>query len=362
MSNVVPFSNRRQALEHKQQQACVWLVKLDAGASEEELRDLSAWLGEDPEHPRILLEVAGMWDQVSVLAELSEIFPLGQYVKARPGKPGRRKLVAALAATLSVAMIGGGLAGKNLDSWRTLFGAGGNKPRRYETRVGEQSTVVLADSSEIILNTNTLVEVLYREAERRVSLLRGEAHFSVAKDSLRPFRVYAGANVVEATGTAFAVQRMQEGGMEVTVTEGAVNVSHNPGADVVEPASETPTREPVAAAQPMGPLSLSAGESARVSEQNVATEKRRMQPMEIEGRLAWRHGMLLFQGDTLEQAIKEVSRYTSIHIEMDDAVKDIQVVGYFRTGDIDPLLRTMEETFQVNVQRIDDDHIYLSYK
>jgi len=54
-----------------------------------------------------------------------------------------------------------------------------------------------------------------------------------------------------------------------------------------------------------------------------------------------------------------VSRYTSITFEVDDSVKDIQVVGIFETGDIEGLLLTMSRTFGVSIEKLDEEHIRL---
>ncbi len=61
-------------------------------------------------------------------------------------------------------------------------------PGRYSTGVGEQRTIKLEDGSTIALNTDTAVRVELTDRMRRVSLLRGEALFNVAKDPTRPFR------------------------------------------------------------------------------------------------------------------------------------------------------------------------------
>src|SRR5690606_33902749 len=96
-------------------------------------------------------------------------------------------------------------------------------PLVHETRVGERRALTLADGSEVILNTDTLIEVAFDAGARDLSLHRGEAYFSVASDAARPFRVHAGGAIVEAVGTAFTVQRTLNEELEVTVTEGEVN-------------------------------------------------------------------------------------------------------------------------------------------
>ena len=91
----------------------------------------------------------------------------------------------------------------------------------YATAVGQQTTTVLPDGSQIILNTNSQIRVKYGDQYRQVHLLQGEALFTVAKNSSRPFRVYAGSGQIQAIGTAFSVY-LKGPVVQVTVTEGRV--------------------------------------------------------------------------------------------------------------------------------------------
>src|SRR5690606_1317339 len=93
-----------------------------------------------------------------------------------------------------------------------------------------------------------------------------------------------------------------------------------------------------------------------------AIEKVRMETEQLEAKLAWRNGMLQFQGDTLEQVIREVSRYTSIRIDIDESIKDIEIIGFFQAGNIDALLASMSQTFNLKYERVDENHILLSEK
>src|SRR3546814_11958289 len=62
----------------------------------------------------------------------------------------------------------------------------------YETGRGEIRLVPLHDGSTMFLNTSSKVRVNYGQRERLVTLEEGEAYFSVAQDTKRPFVVAAG--------------------------------------------------------------------------------------------------------------------------------------------------------------------------
>ena len=56
----------------------------------------------------------------------------------------------------------------------------------FETRHGEQQTIVLADNSVLHLNTDSAVTVRYSRSERHVMLNAGEADFEVVHRARAP--------------------------------------------------------------------------------------------------------------------------------------------------------------------------------
>ena len=119
--------------------------------------------------------------------------PLAQPARGKTTSfPGRWIAVAAAAALVLAA------------GWWTLRSVVSLPPAaHYVTTVGGYERVMLADGSVLELNGDTEAEVRFTAAERRVRLARGEAHFTVAKNSARPFWVEANDVAVRAVGTAF---------------------------------------------------------------------------------------------------------------------------------------------------------------
>jgi len=363
LSNVIKFAHQRKTAIEVREQACIWLVRIESGLSEEETSQLHTWFKEKPEHIQVLIDSAHMWDQASVLSELAEIFPLEQYIQPKRQLTRHFYWGAVTAALLCVGLFVGSSQISRLEA----FFERKNMVSSYGTEIGEQKTIDLIDGSQIILNTDTRIEVIFTEDERKVVLHEGEGHFTVAKDASRPFRVYAGVGYVEAVGTAFAVQHLFEKSVEVTVEEGRVNFK--PIKPIVEYSASIKSLMEREALDSQGSsesllgqddgVPLAAGETVKVDVEDESFERRSIQPNEMENRLIWRRGMLLFQGNSLEEVIREVSRYTSITFEVDDSVKDIQVVGIFETGDIEGLLLTMSRTFGVSIEKLDEEHIRL---
>ncbi|HEY8521626.1 MAG TPA: FecR domain-containing protein [Gammaproteobacteria bacterium] len=371
MSNLLQFPDPRRIMR----EASSWIVSLDEGLTDDERRELEAWLAADPRHAKALLRLAETWDRFEALSELARMFPLEQY------PPRRRRWLALHGGTwrLKPALLAAALAaavGLGTAAWYARPGAvapdapepiqvalpdarGNDGPavaaeasaaaqRSYQTAVGEQLSARLPDGSVITLNTDTLLDVDYTPAERRVAIRRGEASFNVASEPARPFRVLAGGAVVQAVGTVFNVLAAADR-VEVTVSEGRVRVTS------AEPEAP-PEGRPAAPAEPALDMTVGAGEVAVIGGPQEAV--RRADALELEAKLAWQQGMLIFRGDPLETVLADVSRYTTVKFTIaDDSIRAKRVGGYFRTGDIDALLIALRESFGIEPQRVGDEII-----
>jgi ferric-dicitrate binding protein FerR (iron transport regulator) len=92
----------------------------------------------------------------------------------------------------------------------------------------EDMSLVISDGSTILLKPKS--EVRYLESfgsDKRDFYLKGAARFQVARDSLRPFNVYAGGTLTTALGTEFTVSAFD--------TEEEVIIDLHSGKVVVQP-------------------------------------------------------------------------------------------------------------------------------
>ena len=344
----------RKSLDEIREQACAWLARIDKGASADDMEALIAWMEQDPLHARMLINMAKMWDQTAILTELSEIFPLDD--KSLSLRTRRRQgMSLTYGVFASLALFGSIFLGwRGVEYWKSSY----IFDESYETAVGERRQLNLPDGSVITLNTNTKIEFSFDRKERTVFLEHGEGFFTVAKDASRPFRVYAGSRVVEAVGTAFTVQHTAGKDIEVMVSEGKVNfleLAKQPDGTQFTAETGRQTIEQKAVVDNIIPLA--AGEHLTIAQELQEIERDQLQPDEVEVKLAWRVGMLVFQGDSLETVLQEVSRYTTVKLEAEESIRNIQIEGLFFAGDIDGLLVAMEKNFNVTSQRIGEDQI-----
>ena len=335
MARIVEFPNR----DVIEQEAAAWVAKLDGGAlSRKELRGLREWALRSPEHRAAINEMAADWDRLDVLRLLR---PAGD-VSRGFGRRWRRA-GAALAAGLAVVAV-------TLGTLRILPGelpdAVAPAGTTYLTAIGELQSVTLSDGTHVHINTNSRLQVDYSEEKRGVLLHLGEAYFEVA-NSDRPFVVSAGNGQITALGTAFAVRVTEDNVVDVDVTEGMV---------VITAGLEFATTG--AGSSALTSRVASAGQVVRMGE--TIELVRTVEPARLERELAWRDGMLVFDGDTLEHVIAEVSRYSSVEIVIaDPSLRDLKVGGYFRAGDTQVLLNTLSTGFGIDVERVRPGLVYL---
>ena len=356
-------------------EAASWLVKLDGDRSPgaEEKAALSDWLARSPQHRESLMQLATLWNNLNVLNELT--VPLD--APKTPAMPSLRGIELRYAG----AVMGLLLLGVALLLFVGLPGASIDQSNgHYATAIGRQHTQQLADGSQFQLNTNSRLKVHFGEHYRDIILLQGEAHFVVAKNPRKPFRVFAGKGRVQAVGTAFSVY-LNQGAVDVTVTEGRVDLAGLKAAESVSALAATPAKSTKAlreesatanqevtqwSAEILG--SLVAGQGAILKEGSgspamVLSELQIYKKKELDKRLAWRRGLLVFEGETLEQVVAEVTRYTEVMIEIPDReVRQIKVGGQFAVGDTQLMLDALEATFSLQIEWLGDKRVSILAK
>lgn len=342
MSNPIPHPDEDRALE----EAAEWLARRDRGLTPEERVGLRDW-AQDAGNQKALFEMARCWHGMDSMSSLSELFPLAETAARRRWRP--LSLSVATAAAACVLVVAAILfvtrhPAQTLAAPQVAQTPAVPEPesRTYSTIVGESLTVRPGDGSVITLNTGSIVTVKYSANAREVFLERGEASFDVAHDPSRPFNVHAGERVLQAVGTAFNVRLVAADRVELTVTEGRVKVIPDRG-----PGSAEPAREPA-----LTPLETTVAAQEIATIEDDAQSVRRLEPAELDARLAWQRGMLIFKGETLDAVISEVDRYTNTEFVLEDeALRVVRVGGYFRTGDIDGLLEALRTNFGIASRR-----------
>ena len=326
--------------------AAAWLTVLGREeVSERDRAEFERWLGASDRHRATFRELSELWGELALLKELDDIAE-SMEDETPPRRPiFRRRSFIAAAASLALVVAGGTVI-------YALQQARHNQHEIFATSVGEQRTIRLVDGSRLQLNTDSRVEVTFTSAKRSVRLVAGEAYFSVETDRRRPFTVHAAGGVVKAVGTAFTVRLRDNDAVEVTVEEGQVAIT-----SLVADTSGARTGRPVEAVRT--PLAqLTAGQSVIFGERVEEIEQ--MEAPELQRKLSWRQGMLVYSGERLADVIADVSRYTNVVIEISDpTLSDKPVAGFFRVGEVEALFDSLELSFGLHVEHVDDKYIIL---
>lgn len=330
MNKLVEFPDLAAARE----QAADWISRLGRGLDAAEQADFRRWRSSSV-NSRALHELNALWKGLDVLQGLTNVFPKPPEASVVEAKRSWRP---ALAATLLLGLVGAGLYIQRHFFAGPWFAAVAQPLVNYATAVGEQRNVPLADGSMLAINTASQVQVVsLGHDSRELRLVRGEAHFMVAHDPTRPFRVSAAGHVVQAIGTAFDVQLLDGGGLEVIVSEGHVKLLSGNGAvgDL--------TRGQV--------MRIDAAGASRVTQ---------LDDDAIASRLAWRSGKLVFAGQTLTEVLAEFSRYTATRfVVTDPQLQQVRIGGYFPAGDTATLRESLRVNFRIDSTQGADGVIYI---
>jgi transmembrane sensor len=224
-------------------------------------------------------------------------------------------------------------------------------------------TRMLADGTVVELNGAAEIVPDYTATERRVHLERGEAHFTVTKDSARPFIVTAAGVSVRAVGTAFNV-RLAGAAVEVLVTEGQVRLQPPPAPTA--PGAPAPTATaPLSthSASPTPERLLAARQRAVVgtTPSAAAPEIATLTPGEIARVLAWQHRLLNFSATPLGEIAAAFNRRNATQLVLaDPGLAALRVNASLRSDNVHGFVKLLETGFGVRAERRGENEILLS--
>ncbi len=212
-----------------------------------------------------------------------------------------------------------------------------------QTGVGETRVLALTDGSRVVLDTSSRLRVAYTSAARDVELLGGQAHFEVAKDAHRPFRVRTTAAEVVAVGTMFDVSALPTR-TTVTLIEGRVNVR-----TIVNRAKAQPRVE-----------ALSPGEQLAITGDGRLLDKT---VVKIENVTAWQRGTIVLDDMVLPEALDVLNRYSGTRIVIrGDSLQRQRVSGVFRIGDVETEVSALQHYFDLEEVSRSPSEIVLEHR
>jgi transmembrane sensor len=340
--------------------AAAWLAQSDGGLTKEETAEFVCWRTADPRHEAAVVRLEGAWSSLQQLRDFRPLAARHPDVDLLQGRPEYRYRRSRLPAFATVALAASIMFAA---VWWLAGTTRAAAQQRYATTADGYERMILEDGSLLELNANSEVIVRFTTAQRRVRLERGEAHFTVAKNPLRPFLVEAGTVAVRAIGTAFNV-RLGVSDVEVLVTEGRVGVVSE--RERVVQSVPSPSSPP-APEQRLPVLLLAANERALISTVRAipstvltAPVVEKVAPDVVRAMLAWQGPRLTFSDTPLAEAIAQFNRHNQVQIELADAeLGALPIGGSFRPDNVDAFVRLLTADNDIAEDRPDARRIVL---
>ncbi|MGO9720580.1 MAG: FecR family protein [Methylocella sp.] len=296
--------------------ATAWWVKRDAGPlPREDHAAFEAWLAQDPAN-------RAAFDEVSLLC--GELRALRQGRAPVASAPVRRRpwlasAFALLAASLALAFLFNDMP----ILWRANF----------HTGTGETRFVTLEDGSQVQLGAKSAIALHYSAAQRRLTLLEGEAWFQAAPNIARPFIVEAAGGTVTALGTAFDIA-LENAHVDVAVAEHPVAVSSGGQTVLVAEGQQS---------------SFDAGTPASSPVQ-----------ADIDSVTAWRRGNLIFIDKPLGEVVTTLGRYHHGYVFIPDpTLRQLRVTGRFHAADPLGAITTLEASLGLHAIHLTNYLVFL---
>lgn len=284
-------------------------LSMDAAFNDKDAKRLQEWRNAHPEHERA-------WQHIHQMrASLHQLHGHAAYkTLSALHSPSRRSALKSL-AWLGMAA-GGGLLASHTQTWQ-------RQVADYSTGTGELKTLALSDGTQIVLNTNSAIDVQLTETMRQVTLRYGEIMVTTGHQPKehRPFQLITDHGRIQPVGTQFNVRRLEHS-TAVTVLEGAVKIHPHDGQAVM----------------------LQKGMHTTFSREQSATPEAATAQVG-----AWRNGLLFANNMRLSALAQELARYRPGLIRCDEAVADLRISGVFPLHNTTLALEAIPNSLPVSI-------------
>jgi ferric-dicitrate binding protein FerR (iron transport regulator) len=204
---------------------------------------------------------------------------------------------------------------------------------------GKIRQLQLPDGSRLWLNAKT--ELRYKKdfASNREIELDGEAYFEVVHNPEHPFIVKTGELQTKVLGTRFTIKNYKEEGLStIALISGSIEVTNQ---------SEKPTL-----LKPSTKLSF-----------NKAQKQTSVSPIDTSSVLAWTHGKLQFEGESLSNIANSLERWYGVKFVFTDSLQKNcrYYMGFDNNASLKKTIRAMTELTRMQY-KIDNSIITVTGK
>ena len=293
--------------------AADWLLQIEEAPATLVSEAFERWLHADVRHIRAFNQLANDWGLAGQLA-----IPEARSAQSERRWNGGQSVLGRLRAPWAIGGIGALAAAAIMIVVLVQTPTPPtSEPSLYSTGTGEISQFDLADGSTLFLDARSSVEVRLTETERAVALKTGRLFVDVDSDAERPFRVTSDSVSFTALGTAYAVERTDQG-WRLEVHEGVVRIE----------TSEASSDITAGFGAILSPPGLTQFELASTLEAGLPD---------------WTSERIVFEAMALSEAVEAFERYSDKPITVRGAgLRNFEISGAFRLTDADSFVRSVE--------------------
>lgn len=172
-----------------------------------------------------------------------------------------------------------------------------------------QYQIQLSDGTKVWLNALSSIRFpsKFMGNERRVEIT-GEVFFEVAKDKMKPFRVYSSNQVIEVLGTQFNINSYGENNpSKTTLVEGSIRIANGEKID-----------------NPANMRTMVPGEQAIINAGSKAINIKQVDTDEI---MAWKNGFFQFNNEDIQSVMSQIERWYDVHVKYEGLQKSKRITG-----------------------------------
>jgi len=302
------------------ERAMEWLLRRETEPGNATLeRDFQTWLEQSETHRQAYASVQSTWGDLGRLPGRTpaavETASNVVHLPVRTPRRGRWFTMAAAVAAACILFVAFPMLQRHLMA-------------DYTTGVAELREVVLPDGSVVDLDAGSAIAVDYRDGDRRIALLSGQAFFRVTRDTQRPFSVLAGDVSVVVTGTSFGVSKTATT-VDVAVQSGSVEVQRSG-----KPLSEA----------------LTVGDRLVVDRLDHSVRRERTAPDSV---ASWRSRRLVVVDDSFGNIVETLGRHLpGVLLVADRSLSRQTIAGVFDLTQPVDALRTLAESQKAVVTEV----------
>lgn len=219
-----------------------------------------------------------------------------------------------------------------------LAGIQTNKTIRIVTPYGGQYNLVLSDGSKVWLNAGS--EISYQTdfaRKNRTIDLKGEAYFEVQKNKNLPFIVRSREQEIRVLGTEFNINAYSdEKIIKTTLKGGSLRVTANKQQTVLKPNQQA---------------QFNTGSNA------LATKS-----VDADAAIAWKEGIIDLHGMSLQECMRNISRWYDVEIVYQNDIPDIEMGGRMSRGlKLSTFQKFLENNFSIHTKLTSDRKLTVAY-